>query len=126
MTIQEIAKEDIIVQFLSLFCVLLILISQIYQYYVLKDNNAKIWILLLTTGVIHNAVFYIVLNLDRYTTINITPLFGSYTIWSSIRILHLFATWAIVEGFRGWILFSRHGGFSFIKRWISWSKRHAK
>lgn len=106
-TVTEIAMQDAAIQGLSLLIVIEILFSQIVQLTINKDNKIAVyWILALMTGIAHSFIFYVVLNLDRYTTLNITPLFGSYTQWSSIRAFHLYGVLGIIEGMRGWIAFS--------------------
>lgn len=105
MTVSEIAQQDTVIQLLCLICVVEILISQCFQLKITHNKNAKGPILALMTGVFHNAIFYIVLNLDRFTFLDIKPLFGSYTIWSSVRIFHIFFVMAIIEYMRGQIAY---------------------
>ena len=111
MTGTEIAQQNVAIEFASLLCVVFIVMSEWYQTRITEEKNFKIYIYVMLTGLIHNALFYIVLNLDRYTALDIQPLFGSYTAWSAVRLFHLFAVWALVSGMRCW---------------IAWRKRHVK
>jgi hypothetical protein len=102
MTVSEIAQQDVLLQVLCLICVVEILISQTFQLVVTPNRCAKPIILAMMTAVVHNAIFYIVLNLDKLITPNeINPLFGSYTVWSAIRVFHMFFVMAIIEYLRG-------------------------
>lgn len=133
MTLTEIAQQDVIFQMISLLFVVEILLTQIYQIVIsaktLKrfrtleniDRREKVneerrqiialyWILAMMGAVIHSIIFYAVLNLDRYTTLQVTPLGGSYTTWSSILRLHWYGTVGIIEAGRAAIEWGRYRG----------------
>jgi formate hydrogenlyase subunit 3/multisubunit Na+/H+ antiporter MnhD subunit len=64
---------------LVLAMVSLILIGVIIR----KDRKIAWWFVAPILGLLHGIWFYITIFLDKYTDIAITPLFGSYTVWSS-------------------------------------------
>jgi len=96
--VQMIAMQDQLVQIITLFLVMFGLVFEINE--LIKDEHDKYYIIGNMIWMIHCAVFYIVIFADRYTYANISPLFGSYTLWSSILRLHIIATIIILEFFR--------------------------
>jgi hypothetical protein len=102
-----------LIQILSLLLVLEILLSQTFQMIIEpKKRIDRYWVLILMTGLLHNALFYIALSLDRYTNIEIIPFLGSYTAWSAVRIFHLFFMWGLIEFMRSRVL------------WFMWKEKH--
>ncbi len=49
-----------------------------------RDRTLLMWFVLPVLWLMHGIIFYVVLFLTRYTDVVITPLMGSYTVWSSI------------------------------------------
>jgi len=112
MTLTEIAQQDGTIQILSLLILLEIFCSESFQAIVTDNKMARGFIIAIGSGVLHNIIFYVVLTIDRYTNADIHPFFGSYTVWSAVRVFHLFAMMGVVDFMRGRIA------------WFGFKKKH--
>jgi hypothetical protein len=96
--VQIIAKDDQIFQLITLVLVLSGIGLEIYRWK--KNPTEKYWIISTLIWLVHAGFFYVFITLDRYTTLDLHPLFGSYTLWSSILRLHIISTFIVLEWFR--------------------------
>jgi hypothetical protein len=96
--IQLIAMDDQILQIITFFIVLFGVILELYELTHYKNN--RYWNLAMIFWMCHALFFYVFIFLERYSNLDITPLFGSYTLWSSVMRLHIIATIMILEFYR--------------------------
>jgi hypothetical protein len=59
---------------------------------VYRERALLMWFVLPVLWVLHGIVFYTWLFLDRYTDLLMAPLFGSYTMWSSVLRFQTYLT----------------------------------
>lgn len=87
--------EDQIFQIITLAFVLVGFVLEVYQ--AVTESKENYWSFSHALWMTHALFFYIFITLDRYTTLEIKPVFGSYTLWSSVLRLHIVATFVILE-----------------------------
>lgn len=93
--IQAIAMDDQTIQLITFLLVLAGVWIEIYQWK--KEPSEKYWIISTLTWMFHALFFYVFLTFDRYTKIDLSPFFGSYTLWSGVLRLHIIGTIIILE-----------------------------
>jgi hypothetical protein len=96
--IKAIAIEDQYFQMLTLILVAVGIGLEVYQW--IHEPRDWYWTLSTLLWMFHLSFFYILLTIDRYTTLKISVPFGSYTMWSSILRLHIVSTIVVTEFFR--------------------------
>lgn len=96
--VQLIAMESQVFELITLILGIFGVGIEVYQW--IKDPSQKYWIASRLSWLLHVVFFYTFLTLNRYTTLNLTPLFGSYTLWSSLLRLHVVGTVVILEWYR--------------------------
>ena len=96
--VEELAMQDQIYQIITLCLVIFGIGLEIKQW--INAPIEKYWIISTLTWLFHTVFFYTFLLLDRYTVIDMHPLFGTYTLWSSVLRLHIIASVLILEWYR--------------------------
>ena len=67
---------------------------------VYRDRSLLMWFILPVLWLLHGIAFYGFLFVDRWTDLPITPMFGSYTIWSSVlRFQTYFTAFSLLATF---------------------------